>query len=363
MKICYLNHDLNSYTGAGRFCLSLLNCLKKEVSDFEYRVLAYDNFLPKTKIGLFFALLKIRAIFKKYDIIQALDGWPYGFIAALASFGLRKKIIITAVGTGAVQPLYIFWKKPLLKWAYKRADKVVATSNNTKQEILKIIPDLDIQVINHGVEFEKFKIPAKVEARQSRQNSKFKILDGLRPYILSVGALKKRKGYEYSIEAFSRVAKKFPDLKYIIVGSGSERENLELRIKNYGLSDRIVFLENIPEEELIAIYQNAELFILLPQDINKDIEGFGLVFLEAAAAGLPVVATRGSSAGDAVLDGKTGFLVPQIDYKETAGIIEKLLSQPDLRNQFSKESLNFAKTMSWERVARQYGSLYHNLYI
>ena len=350
MKICYLNHNLDDNTGAGRFCLSLLKSLKKEIPSLEYRVLTHDNFLPNEKIRLIFALSKIRAVFRKYDVIHALDGWPYGVIAAIASLGLKKKLVITAIGTGAIQPLYNFWKRPFLKWAYKQADRVIAVSNNTKREILKVIPNLEIEVINHGVDSAKFQFP--IPSSQ---------LSVSKPYILSVGALKKRKGYNYALKAFAEVSRKFPNLKYIILGRGTEKKELELEIQRLDIENKVRFLSAITNEELAFLYQNAELFILLPQDVNKDIEGFGLVFLEAAAAGLPVVATQYSGAEDAVLSGKTGFLVPQEDFKMAAVAMEKLLIQPKLKNLFSKESFNFSKTMSWLKIARQYNYLYNKL--
>ena len=120
-------------------------------------------------------------------------------------------------------------------------------------------------------------------------------------------------------------------------------------------------MDNLNEDELIALYQNAELFILLPQDIKKDIEGFGLVFLEAAAAGLPVIGTKASSAEDALLDGRNGILAPQKDFNQASDAMVKILSNTELKKSFSQESLKFAKAMNWERVAQQYSSLYHNL--
>jgi len=352
MKICYLNHDLNETTGAGRFCLALTAALKKLIPDFDYRVLTHeDQTLPENKLALLFALPKIRNIFRDYDIIHALDGWPYGVMAALGSLGLKKKLVITAIGTGAIQPLYNFWKRPLLKWAYRKADAVTAVSNNTKKEILKVMPDLQIGVINHGVDSEKFK----------NQNSKFKIIEDYKPYILSVGALKKRKGLDYSVQALAEIAQHFPDLKYVIVGDGPEKENLQLLITNYQLQKRVIFLKNLSEQELVALYKNAELFILLPQDDHKDIEGFGLVFLEAAAAGLPVVATKDSSAEDAILDGKNGFLVPAKDSQKIAEALSKILSDPQLKKELSENSLEFAKSMNWEKVAKQYLNIYEDV--
>ncbi|MEK9174606.1 MAG: glycosyltransferase family 4 protein, partial [Patescibacteria group bacterium] len=312
MKVCYLNHDLKENTGAGRFCLSLIQQVKNLIPETEITVLTSEPaghslerpIIRAGVLGFIFSVFKIRRIIKASDIIHALDGWPYGFVALAASYGLKKKIIITAIGSGAVAPLYSFWRKSLLTWAYKKAHRLTAISHHTKKEILKIVPDIKIEVINHGVDFQKFKI----------KNLKLKIAENLKPYILGIGTLKKRKGYEYSLKAFAEISEKFPNLKYIIVGQGPEKENLKLKIKNLKLENRVIFLENLSEEELIGLYHNAELFILLPQDINKDMEGFGLVFLEAAACGLPVVSSRDSSAEDAVLEGKNGFLVSPQDF-------------------------------------------------
>lgn len=347
MKICYLNHDSSPSTGAGRFYNSLSAAVKKAIPGVSIEVLTSENILRPNKLKLIFRIPKIRKIFTNCDLIHALDGWPYGVIAAIANLGLRKPLIITAIGTGAVKPLYNPFKRWLMKWAYKRADKVVAVSHNTKKEILKFLPDLKIEVINHGVNFANF--------QSLNPTTPYP-----KPYVLSVGALKKRKGYEYSIEAFAEVAKKFPELKYVIVGGGPERKNLELRIMNYELRNRVVFMDNLPEEELIALYKNAELFILLSQDDQKDIEGFGLVFLEAAAAGLPVVASRGTSAEDAVLDGQNGILVPPRDWKAAAEAIEKVLGDSNLRKSFSERSLRFAQSMTWDVAAKKYKVLYEN---
>ncbi len=354
MKICYLNHDTRNNTGAGRFYNSLSAAVKKAIPGVGIEILTSENILCPNKLKLLLAFPMIRKVFKSCDVIHALDGWPYGVIAAVASLGLKKKLIITAIGTGAVKSLYSFWKRPLLRWAYRKAGKVIAVSNNTKKEIQKFLPDLKIEVINHGVDFRKFDVRNVGNVRDENTQQ-------FRPYILSVGALKKRKGFEYSIEAFAKIAEKFRDLKYVIVGDGSERQNLESRIQNLELDDRVIFLSDLREEELIALYKNAELFILLPQDSNKDIEGFGLVFLEAAAAGLPIVTTKETSAEDAVLDGRNGFLVSPQDFQAAALATEKILSDKNLHKSMSQESIKFAKEMSWEKAASHYMNLYINV--
>jgi teichuronic acid biosynthesis glycosyltransferase TuaC len=376
MKICYLNHDLKDNTGAGRFFLSLCESLIQREPNIESTVLVSeacgnrfeDAIIKSGKFGLIFSISKIRNVLKKYDIIHALDGWPYGFIASFASIGLNKKIIITAIGSGAVRPFYNPLLKPLIKWAYNRADKVVAISHNTKKEIQKFLPNLEIEVINHGVDYEKF----QNESADIPQNIK-----NLKPYILSVGVLKERKGYEYSIKAFSKIAQKYPSLNYVIFGwdyteSNEVYNNLKKLVEDLNLSNRVFFAaydskngfgrQRISNEELIGLFKNAELFLLLPQDINKDIEGFGLVFLEAASCGLPVVSALGTSAEDAVENGRNGILVDAKNTDEAGEAISKILSDNELRGRFSEESIKFAKEMSWDKAAGLYNLIYKKLF-
>ncbi len=352
MRICYLNHDLERGTGAGNFCLSLMAAVREIAPGYQLEVLTFQDVLAAGWLASVLNLPRIRSVLQRGDIIHALDGWPYGFIAAACSLGLNKKVVITAVGTGAVQPLYHTGRRRLMIWAYKKAHRVTAVSNNTKREILKIIPDLNVEVINHGVDMEKFKI----------QNSKFKTtIQNLKPYVLSVGTLKKRKGYEHSIRAFAEIAKDFPGLKYVIVGQGPERENIQLLITNYQLQNRVVVFSKVEEGFLVALYQNAELFILMPHDDKKDIEGFGLVFLEAAACGLPVIGTKNSGATDAIVPGVNGYLVEPDNTGEAAAAISKILSRKELRQKLSRGSAEFVRHMGWNISADKYVSCYQAL--
>lgn len=352
MRICYLNHDTKGNTGAGKFYASFSEAVKKNIPGVELEVLTSDKVLYPNKLKLLLALPVIRKILSRCDVIHALDGWPYGVIAALANKTLKKPLIITAIGTGAVQPLYDWRRRWLMKWAYRRADRVVAVSNNTKKEILKFLPDLNVGVVPHGVDAAKFQM---VHAGYQAEAQK------LKPYILSVGSLKPRKGFQYSIEAFAKIAGQFPDLKYVIVGGGPEYENLKFKTENLKLRDRIIFLSNIHQDYVSALYQNAELFLLLPQDDQKDIEGFGLVFLEAAACGLPVIATKNTSAEDAVREGKNGFLVPAKDFAAAAEMMRILLTDKNLRQSYGKESVIFANAMTWESAAKAYRAIYQNV--
>ncbi|MEK7654138.1 MAG: glycosyltransferase family 4 protein [Patescibacteria group bacterium] len=343
MKIFFLNHDLSPYTGAGRFFIFLTSTLKHLMPDVSIKVATSEDLISPNKLRLLFNLPKILGLARSSELIHALDGWPYGFLGALCGWLLGKKLVITAVGTGGVKPLYNFWQKPLLRWAYHRADKLVAVSRHTRDEILKVVPSLNIEVINHGVDVGKYQV----------SSIKYSVSGQIKPYILSVGAWKRRKGFEHSIAAFDLLKKQHPNLSYAILCNPSA----EIKAKY----PQVSFVGGFSESALVTLYKNAELFILLPQDDNKDIEGFGLIYLEAAAAGLPVIGAKSTSAEDAVLEGKNGILVDGQNPEEAAWAMEKILSNPELRDRMSKESLEFAKLMTWEKAAEAYKKVYASI--
>ncbi|MEK9147921.1 MAG: glycosyltransferase family 4 protein [Patescibacteria group bacterium] len=360
MRICFLNHDLKPGSGAGRFGLNFIGHLRSTDSGIKSVVLTSEAsshsweqpLISPRRLRLLRNLLKIRRIFQDSDIIHALDGWPYGALAAIAAVGTGKPLLITAIGTGAIKPLYD-WRRPLLAWAYRRATRLVAISKNTRDEILLVLPDLEIEVINHAVDADEFGgDPDAGLSREEQEN-----IAKLKPYILSVGSWKRRKGFEYSFPAFAEVKKHFPNLNYVVCGIGPKLQLTDpLKI-----TGSVFYFKGVRWPFLRSLYRNAELFILLPVDDNKDIEGFGFAFLEAAAAGLPVVGTTNSSVEDAVESGKNGLLVPPRDSPRAAQAAIRILENVGMLKEFRKGSLDFAKRMSWSMVIDRYLSIYRDL--
>lgn len=364
MRICFLNHALDPATGSGRFATSLLRALRKVDPAFEPTVLTVSlsgarDEMPLLAGGMrraLFRIPQIRRVFKKCDLIHALDGYPFGVIAELTRLGLRKPLVITAIGTGALQPLRRPLIGSLLRFVYRRADALVAVSQHTRRELAKALPGREVAVINHGVDPEEFRGDA-LSNLTIRERS---VIADLGEYVLSVGALKPRKGFSYSLSAFARIRGAFTGLRYVIVGNG-KRQELDLEIERLGLAGAVTVLQNVSQPFLIALYQGARLFVLLPHSDRGDVEGFGLVFLEAAAAGVPVIGTRESGAEDAVRHGKNGFLVPPRDAEAASIAMARILKDPILRGELSSGSRAFAERMSWENVARQYLALYRRL--
>lgn len=364
MKICLLNENLNPQAGVGRYGREIVKMLAGQPG-VEVVVLTEESsshplekavlkkaFLLRHLLNLFRNTLLVRKYLRDCDIIHALDGYPYGVIAALANLGFNKKLIINGIGTYSVLSLDQPIKKFLMKWAYQKADLVLCISNFTKKQILKRVKPKALVVINHGVDFQKFQA-----VYQKGDNPP---VDGGK-IILSVGALKPRKGYDVSLAAVAEVKKHYPDLKYQIVGGPPPQAYLDL-VKKHNLENNVEFFQNISDEELIKLYYQADLFLLTPVNINdNDFEGFGLVYLEAGACGKPTVGTYGCGAEDAIINGETGLLVPQKDIQKTTEAILKLLNNTELTQKLGANGKKRAQAMSWDETVSNYIREYEKL--
>lgn len=356
--ICFLAHNTHGDNGGGVLASKIIEGLT-EFLPAKHSVITtvpgglFDSqpLLASPREAVFKNFFAIRSLFSSCDIVHAFDIFPFGLIASIIGLGLNKKIIITATGSGSLVPLYSFWYGPLSAWVCRHADAVVAISRFTRDEILKKIPKLSIQVINPGI------VP---ESSVNRELSL--AVRRYQPYILSVGALRWRKGYGITIRAFAKIKKSFPDLHYVIVGkryTDKEYQKLQKIIAEERLEKSVHILDSINDErDKQELYRGAELFALLSQNTNHDVEGFGIVFLEAAAAGLPVVGSRGCGAEDAVQDGINGILVNKRDGNAFADAVIRILRSNELKKRMSEASLAFVRENTWKKKYTQYIEVY-----
>jgi phosphatidylinositol alpha-1,6-mannosyltransferase len=186
---------------------------------------------------------------------------------------------------------------------------------------------------------------------------------GTDPVVLTVGALKARKGHAVTLEAVARARAAVPALRWVVAGGGpaDAAGRLRERAAALGIADRVHVLGPVRFPELVAWYRRADVFALLPVNEGSSFEGFGLVYLEAAAAGTPAVGTHGCGAGEAILDGVTGLLVPQRDAAAAAAALVRLLQDASLRERMGRAGRERARELSWARLAERLASLYRDL--
>jgi phosphatidyl-myo-inositol dimannoside synthase len=153
------------------------------------------------------------------------------------------------------------------------------------------------------------------------------------PVLLTVGRLDLRKGHDVVIGALPLLRQEFPALRYVIVGEGPEREKLAALAREKGVAERVLFAGFQPDERLRAYYRVCDVFVMHNRTLWNDVEGFGLVFLEAGACGKPVIGGRSGGVVDAIIHGKTGFLVAPDDSQALIQALQTLLRDSALRRE------------------------------
>jgi phosphatidyl-myo-inositol dimannoside synthase len=205
-----------------------------------------------------------------------------------------------------------------LERVLRQADRVICINEVTRKKLLNLgVTEERLKKIYPGVEEHFFKPPENL-----RVLKKYNVA---RPYILTVARLIPRKGLDDLIEAFAHIDQvTYPDVQLVIVGAGYDRERLKKIAEREFI--RPLFLGNVPDEDLAALYAQAELFALTPKAVAGDIEGFGIVYLEAGAAGIPVIGTRTGGVPEAIVHQKTGLLVEAGNRESIKNALERLLS-------------------------------------
>jgi phosphatidyl-myo-inositol dimannoside synthase len=301
-----------------------------------YRILRYRR---NRKAGWLLEVLQIiqaavRAHHLSNDRRTIASSWiRSGFACALLPKQIRGELAIIAHGTEVLSvrnPLKI----AAMRWAFRRADAVVANSTSTAQ-ILAQRGVRSSTVSYCGVSFAPMnRAPAK------------------HPRLLSVGRLVRRKGFDRTIEALPIVLERFPQLQYEIVGAGPDDEYLRGRVRDLGLENHVRFLGEISDDALAKAYARAWCFVLPTRKVQGDIEGFGIVYLEAAMAGLPAIGGHGCGAEDAIDNGRSGILVDGDDVSQIAAAIIAVLEDPERSRSMGEYGRARAQTeFGWERVA------------
>ena len=181
-----------------------------------------------------------------------------------------------------------------------------------------------------------------------------------RPVIVCVSRLMTRKGQDQLIQALPQVLKVVPMASLIIVGDGPYRKHLEKLTADLGLRDNVHFTGKVDQAQLANWYAAGDVFAMPCRTRvgGWDVEGLGIVFLEASATGLPVIVGNSGGAVDAVLEGETGFLVNGNDLSEIRDRLIELLANQDLAKRMGSAGRNWvAQEWTWEHSFKRLESL------
>jgi phosphatidyl-myo-inositol dimannoside synthase len=236
----------------------------------------------------------------------------------------------------------------LLPKIYNSASAIIANSRNTKALLqgLSISPH-KIHIIHPGVDIRSFNVgPVANDKIRQRFNL------GQSSVLLTVGRLQQRKGQDMVIKALPSIQREIPNVKYVIVGIGEELANLKRLAFDVGVPDKVIFTECVSNEELASYYAACDVFIMPNRQIGADIEGFGMVYLEAGAAGKPVIGGRSGGTDDAIIEGLTGLRVDGNSVADIATAVISLLSDPKKAKAMGENGrLRVENEFTWEAVA------------
>lgn len=338
MKICLISNSAGTWTEQDAQIL-------KELGHQVKQVVVEATFGPYRILRL---LLEVVQPAQWSDVLFCWFAFPAGFVGVILGKLLRKFVIVNAVGIDVAYvpeikyglPLKSHWRG-LLKWTLSNAGKVIAISEESANNVKKIVTR-DVEIIYEGIDVRKFR-PIKVT--EPEQN-----------LILTVGILSKanlkRKGFETLVKCIPHVVKEVKNTKFVFVGRRSDGYRV---LRN--LADKLGVLEYVDfagfksDEELLTLLNKCTVFAM--PSIH---EGFPTVISEALACEKPVVSTALSAISEVVVNNETGILIsePQSP-RELAEALLMLLANPILRKKMGKRGRErivqeFSKELRTQRI-------------
>jgi phosphatidylinositol alpha-1,6-mannosyltransferase len=297
------------------------------------------------------------ALSHRFDAIHAFRALPEGLVAwTVARLTLRPVIIyahgeeLTTWGRGG--------KYKAMCFALRHANRVIANSEHTHDTLLDMgIDPGSITIIYPGVDVEVF--TPGLNASGLREGLGIRADEKL---VFSVGRLTRRKGFDQMILAVAQLRAEGIPVRYVIAGIGQDADYLDKLIREQGIQDFVHRIGAVDESDLPRWMNACDLFAMPNRDINGDNEGFGMVFIEAAACGRPSLAGEAGGTGSAVLHGITGIRVDGTSVAAVAVGLRKLLTQSDMITLGQQALDRVKREFAWERVADKTRTLTDTLY-
>ncbi|AFM17939.1 glycosyltransferase [Mycolicibacterium chubuense NBB4] len=250
---------------------------------------------------------------------------PLALMSPLARSAGARRVIASTHGHE------VGWSMlPLARTALRRigndTDVVTYISAYTRRRFAAAFgSDAALEHVPPGVDVDRF---APDEVARAEMRARYRL--GGRPVVVCVSRLVPRKGQDMLIRAMPAIRERVPGAALVIVGGGPYRTSLRRLAHTFGVAEHVVFTDGVPAEELPAHHAMADVFAMpcRTRGAGLDVEGLGIVYLEASASGVPVVAGRSGGAPETVLDGQTGTVVDGWDVGAVAAAVGDLLADP-----------------------------------
>lgn len=282
----------------------------------------------------------------KFDIIHSHVALPDGYAGMVINKKYNAQHVVTIHGQDFQNTMYRNDKcKYELFKVLNNVDRIITVSNKLKEMVKGENFYSKITTVNNGID-EDIILKSYIEGQQ-RDEIK----------IISVSNLKETKGIQYNLYALSELVKKYENIHYDIIGDGEYRFKLENLVDELSLRPFVSFLGKKEHVEVISLLNNYDIFSLPSYK-----EGFGMVYIEAMAQGLPVIGIKGEGISDVIENGVNGFLVEGKNKEELVGVLEKLISDKDMRIAVGKNALKTVKeNFTWKKNAQNVVKIYKQL--
>ncbi len=295
-------------------------------------------------------------IMKEY---QAKKIW-FGAAAPLALLAKRLRIAGATNIVALTHGHEVWWAKiPIFRLAISKisadVDSLTYLGDFTKNAMLPVIADKSKLVkIAPGIDVDHF-VPSEIDMKLIE---KHKLQN--RRVVVCVGRLVHRKGQDKLIEAMPQVLKEFPDAVLLLVGEGPIRSMLDKLIRHHGLEHHVIFTGRIKFEDLPKYIQLGEVFAMPSRDrfFGLEVEGLGIVYLEASACGVPVIVGKSGGAPDAVIQNQTGLIVDGTKPQEISDAICRLFADKELARQMGRQGREWVvENWRWQIWSEKFNTL------
>jgi phosphatidylinositol alpha-1,6-mannosyltransferase len=258
---------------------------------------------------------------------------------------LRIPFVVHCHGSDLLEFSRYRWARPVIRRIFTQSHRIIANSLYTAGRIRELYgAGLPVVVVNPCVDDLFY---TRNDSLAAGLREQFNL--AAKRVVVTIGRLVERKGHDVVIKALAELMPVVPDLHYCIVGDGPYRAALEELVGLHGLSTRVTFCGAVPRPHLPSYYRLGELFVMVPRLLadRGDVEGFGIVFLEANAAGLPVIASRSGGIVDAVKDGFSGILIDDpLNSRALALALKRILGDDPLRQTLAGNAIAWAQQFS-----------------
>ena len=279
----------------------------------------------------------IRAVF--FDHWKSLENIDLFSLKKTKSFCLiHSKEINHSVGS--------LLNKRLLN-SLGKVDHIIANSKFTKNLAIKSgLDSSKIKVINPGCNYPiKINLNAKKFAEEFYGDSF--------PKLITISRLDGRKSHQNILMTIKNLLPKFPKLKYISIGDGDEKNNLEKLKIELGLKNEVSFIYKSDEQQKLALLESSDLFVMPSVVYKKSVEGFGITFVEAASYGKPSIGGIFGGEADAIIEGKTGYLCDGNDLNALYDTFLKTLDNENYKK-LGLYALEFSENFKWKKIIKKY---------